>query len=398
MQKKYLPHRPSILKGLIMLGLFIILYLLDNLPLTYFGDLQTYANEMKILLWISLTLFAVKLPKIRSVAKLRYKEGLTLWAFVLAFIFILISIGAGLFDGLGKSPYSHSLKGIISNIFQIGSVLVCRELIRGFTINSLTRRDNFFLITLLLLIFSVSNFPINIFTGLNDLESAVQFLAQYFAPEFSHNVLATYLAMLGGTTPSLVYMGTLQAFHWLSPILPNLSWLLSALIGILYPIFSIIALQNIYNQEAKLYKKRDNEKDGLFGWIVTSLFSIGLIWFVVGVFPVYPSVIATGSMEPMIKPGDVILVDKSFDKNALEIGNVIQFKRDNILISHRIIEIIEDENGKGYLTKGDNNSAADTRIVRLDQVRGKIVEVVPKVGWLTLLLKNRTAAPDDVEF
>ena len=70
----------------------------------------------------------------------------------------------------------------------------------------------------------------------------------------------------------------------------------------------------------------------------------------------------------------------------------------NILISHRIIEIIEDENGKGYLTKGDNNSAADTRIVRLDQVRGKIVEVVPKVGWLTLLLKNRTAAPDDVEF
>lgn len=398
MQKKYLPHKPSKIKCLIVLGLFIALYALDNLPLSFFGSLQSYANEVKIILWIGLTLFVVKLPKIKPVAKLRYKDGLTLWAFVFAVIFILISIGAGLFDGLGKSPYSHSLKGILKNLFQIGSVIVCREFIRSYAINSLTRRDNYFLISVLSLLFTFSHFPISSYTGIKDFEGAVQFVAQYFAPEFSHNILATFLSLLGGAVPSLTYMGTLQAFHWLSPVLPNLSWILSALIGILFPVFSLVGIQSIYNQEAKVYKGRDKEKDGIFGWIVTSLFSIGLIWFVVGVFPVYPSVIATGSMEPLIKPGDVILVDKSIDRNALNVGDIIQFERDNILISHRIIEIIEEENGKGYRTKGDNNSVSDPRIVKLDQVKGKIVEVIPKAGWLTLILKNRVAPPEDVEF
>ena len=38
--------------------------------------------------------------------------------------------------------------------------------------------------------------------------------------------------------------------------------------------------------------------------------SVAIIWFAVGLFPLYPSVILTGSMEPDIMPGDVVLVAK----------------------------------------------------------------------------------------
>jgi len=130
--------------------------------------------------------------------------------------------------------------------------------------------------------------------------------------------------------------------------------------------------------------------------MITSIVSIGIIWFSVGVFPIYPSVIATGSMEPMIKPGDVILIKKTDD---VKLNDVVQFKRDDILIAHRIIDIVEDDKGKSYRTKGDNNSAPDFELVKGEQIKGKVVKVVPKIGWPTLLVKSKKDVPlEKVEF
>src|SRR5690606_35356850 len=115
-------------------------------------------------------------------------------------------------------------------------------------------------------------------------------------------------------------------------------------------------------------------------------------WFTVGVFPIYPSVIATGSMEPMISPGDIILVKKIVNMdgiNALKEGDVIQFKRGEILISHRIVDVIEnDKEGLQFRTKGDNNSTVDTNLVRPQDIKGKVEYTIPKIGWLTLFIKS----------
>ena len=189
----------------------------------------------------------------------------------------------------------------------------------------------------------------------------------------------------------MIYMSIIQAFNWLSPILPNLKWITAALIGIMCPIFSLSAMQNLYIKESRAGKKL--EKEGIVGWMFTSMFSIGVIWFVVGVFPVYPSVIATGSMEPLIKPGDVIIVEKIRSIKDIEKlcdGDVIQFQLDGALVSHRITEIIEDDDGKKFRTKGDNNTTHDSELVNVTDIKGKIVYVVPKIGWPTLLVKKRS--------
>lgn len=94
----------------------------------------------------------------------------------------------------------------------------------------------------------------------------------------------------------------------------------------------------------------------------------------------------------MIKPGDVILVKKITDMdgiNALNEGDVIQFQRDSILISHRIIEVVNDEEeGIQFRTKGDNNSGVDGVLVKPQDVKGTIEYTVPKIGWPTLLIKS----------
>lgn len=402
MKNKYLPVHPSKGKAFILIGLVLFLYLLDNLPIGSFINYMTYSNLIKPILWFSLTGLVWVFPRVRSRAPLKLKVNLNWWAFNFAVIFIIISVIAGFIDGFGKSPYVHSAAGTLINILVVGSALVGREAARCYVVNNLTKSENFIVFIPIALLMTLSNFTIDRFTGLSDMESIVELLAQYLVPEFLQSLLATYLAFLGGVIPAIIYMSIIQAFNWLSPILPNLKWITAALVGIICPAYSLAAMQTIYLNETKVLKKTDKDKEGLGGWIITSLVSIGIIWFSVGVFPIYPSVIATGSMEPMIKPGDVILVEKILqmeDIKQLKVGDVIQFTRGSILISHRIIEVVNDDEEIRYRTKGDNNSSQDIELVKPEDVKGSIRCIVPKIGWPTLIIKQeKNLTVEKVEF
>lgn len=399
-KRYYLPTRPLKSMNLVLIGLLFCVYALENSPIASVLDSQIFNFLVKPLIWLGIALIVYMLPNIRNQANTRQKQSINLWAFNFAIIFIVVSIAIGIFDGLGKSPYNHTLKGVLMNILLVGSMLVGKEFVRSWLVSNLTKYENYIVFAVVAFIMTFIGFSINSFAELKGYEETVKFIAQYFAPEFSHNLLAVYLAYLGGPLPAIIYMGVLQAFYWLSPVLPNLQWITAAVVGIMCPIFFLTAIQSIFLKEAKLIKKRDKAQESVFSWILTSLFSIGVIWFVVGVFPIYPSVIATGSMEPMIKPGDVILVRKVEDIKEVQIGDVIQFRRDNILISHRVLEIKEDDKkGISYRTKGDNNSGADTELVIPEDIKGKIISVVPKIGWPTLLIKSRQEVPlERVEF
>ena len=398
---KYLPSGLSRIRCTLLAGMILACFFLDNPYVMSLSDNPYYNQIVKFLMWTGVTLTVWLFPRKHPKGKIRLKSFVSWWAFNFAVIFIAVLVISGLIDGLGRSPYDHSLKGITLNILVVGSALIGRELVRSYLVNSLSDDENYLVFILVALFMTLSAFTVTRFTGLNDYESTVKFMAQYFAPEFAKNLLAVYLAYLGGPLPAIIYMGVLQAFHWLSPILPDLKWITTALVGILCPLFSLMAMQNLYLAETKSFQRKDKEEEGPVGWMITSLISIAMIWFSVGVFPIYPSVIATGSMKPMTKPGDVILARKVADVDSLHIGDVIQFKRDGVSISHRIIEIIED-NEKGvtvFRTKGDNNSVPDADFVAPEQVKGKIINVIPNAGWPSLLIKSRREIPlDEIEF
>lgn len=401
-QVRYIPTTVSKAKCIVLIILVLCIYTLDFPCLGNFFNNQYASYILKPLLWLGIALMVYSFPRVRPKAKIRYNKFLNWWAFNFAVVFISASFVIGIVDGLGKSPYDHSLQGITINLIAVGSFLLATELVRYYLVNSLTKKENYLVFMLVASFIALSSISPNHYMKIKDFEGVVKFAAQYVAPEFCHNLLATYLAFLGGPLPSLIYMGLIKAFNWFSPILPNFKWLTAALVGVLCPVFSLGIMQNAYLSEAKLLKAEDKEEENPLGWIATTLTSIAIIWFAVGVFPIYPSVIATGSMEPLIKPGDVILVKKAYELSDLEnfqVGDILQFERDGILISHRIIEIIEKDGNKSFHTKGDNNSVPDHELIKPEQVRGVIVKVVPKVGWPTLLMKNNKDIPlDRVQF
>lgn len=379
-------------RSLLLLSLLIFIYLLENSTISLYIDSFIFNYIIKPALWISISFIVWCFPRIRSKSKLKHKSLLYFWAFNFATIYVIITIMTGLIYALGKSPYDHSIRGIIINIIFVGSALIGRELIRDYLVHSYTKNENYLVFISIALLMTITNLPISKFLQLDSLQSTVKFIAEFFAPEFAHNIFATYLVFIGGPLTSIIYFGVIQGFQWLSPTLPDLKWITTALVGILCPVFFLMSLQTIYLNTTRQIKKREQDKESPMSWAITSIISILIIWFAVGVFPIYPSVIATGSMEPMIKPGDVILVKRVSnmdDINALKVGDVIQFKRDSILISHRIIEIVNDEKeGLHFETKGDNNSAVDSDPVKPQDIKGPIVYTVPKVGWPTLLIKS----------
>ena len=77
--------------------------------------------------------------------------------------------------------------------------------------------------------------------------------------------------------------------------------------------------------------------------------------------------VRTGSMEDNIHAGDYVLIVK---KSNYEIGDVVTFKKDGYLVTHRIIK----KDGSIFVTKGDANNDEDGPIY-FSQIVGKVIVI-----------------------
>lgn len=90
-------------------------------------------------------------------------------------------------------------------------------------------------------------------------------------------------------------------------------------------------------------------------------------------------VVTTGSMEPEINAGELIII-KEFDK--YEIGDIVTFiDKDDFLVTHRIICLNEEK----MITKGDNNNLLDEE-VSLNNIKGKVIIHSKILGFFVLYL------------
>lgn len=98
-------------------------------------------------------------------------------------------------------------------------------------------------------------------------------------------------------------------------------------------------------------------------------------------------VIISGSMEPNIEIGDIV-VGKA--EENLDIGDVISYRKGQSVITHRITQINKNENGEiEYRTQGDNNNVEDEESIKPSNIEGKVIKIVPKLGKVTLILQNK---------
>jgi len=93
------------------------------------------------------------------------------------------------------------------------------------------------------------------------------------------------------------------------------------------------------------------------------------------------SVIMSGSMEPAIPVGSIVIV-KKVNPEDVKVGDVIAFQTGESRTIHRVVEKVVEDDSFYFRTKGDANEDPDPWIVKPQDVKGALLLTIPYYGYL----------------
>ena len=308
----------------LILGLLSGIYLLTSivLPSMVGGFIGTYILRPVIWILFGLTVYLIarndglKILNFNKVRRWEILKSPFQAAILIASFQIALTLIAGIFFGFGNSPYSFAPLAIITNLIFVFSALIGIEIARSYfvKIGTKSRRKITLIIALISILFMFFMLKPSDFTPLytNDPALILQFFGEKIIPLLAMSLFVTYIAYLGGALAAIGYMGVLQGFQWLSPVLPNLDWTVASLIGTLAPAIGFLIIQN--NIQLSLKKpsrgrrKRKAKGDPAISWTAIAAIGVVLIFFSSGYLGAQPTIIYSGSMRGEIDVGDIVLI------------------------------------------------------------------------------------------
>jgi len=151
-------------------------------------------------------------------------------------------------------------------------------------------------------------------------------------------------------------------------------------------------------KKKKIMKWVNNFVSGILMVLLISVASIVVVTKVSGgepqLFGYQLKTVLSGSMEPGILTGSIIAVKLAEDKTNFKKGDVITFQEEeNMLITHRITEVVKSGDSVLYRTKGDNNNAEDMNPVLSNNVVASYAGfTVPYVGYFLNFSQSKNGA------
>jgi len=118
------------------------------------------------------------------------------------------------------------------------------------------------------------------------------------------------------------------------------------------------------------------------GWLVGTLIVSLLLWVVIPMLVLgwKPMVVVSDSMNPLIRTGDVVMVDPEFESPGQ--GSVVAFKSEDDVMIHRIVSAERDGT---LISKGDSNLRPDSSPLTAEDVIGTGRLLVPYLGLIRVI-------------
>ncbi len=120
---------------------------------------------------------------------------------------------------------------------------------------------------------------------------------------------------------------------------------------------------------------------------VLGLMALYTITSNVTLFSGYRSLLVqSGSMEPSIMTGDIVVIRQAVDYIQ---NDVVTFQDgDGRIVTHRVKGKNTKNDTPSFTTKGDANSSEDPDPISFGQILGKVVFVIPKLGYMVAFAKS----------
>ena len=372
----------------LLLGILCTVIVLSLLNL-FTGFFNQYILFVFTILLLGFSIWQIGYQKNKSM--IEKDVVLSITAYLI--FYYLVSYVIGYFIGFIKNVYSIEFKTMISNIFPVIINIIACEVLR-YVLNTRAKNHKG-LIILSFIAFTLMNNTILIrgIIAAKDFAamSIIEQLGLYIMPLVTTNILMTYFSMRVGYKASIVFRLFMEIPIYVLPIFPNFGNYIDAVLRISIPVFVFLWLYKKI-EKTRIKKIVIIEKKKMLNLyrINLLLFCLIMVYFICGLFRFQALVIATGSMSPEIKIGDVVIVDKTKtrDKSHFQKGEVIAYHKEDLIICHRISNVIKSGDKVLYETKGDNNDSTDQLLVETDQVVGIVKYKIKYIGYPTVLLNK----------
>jgi len=299
---------------------------------------------------------------------------------------VALLVVAGFIFGFGYSPYGHRLPVLLGNLLYAGTMLAGLELSRSYLVAVFGRRSNLLALVIPTLLLSFVMIPAGQYGRLDAPRTALALGGRLMLPTISENFLASFLALVGGPLPALAYRGLLEAFHWVSPILPNLEWIVTAFLGTLVPLLGLLYFYSRHSGASANEEAKAREGAPLTPWLIVAFAAILVLWFNTGLFGVQPTLVSGPSMTPTLMPGDVVITH-DVRPDQIEVGDIVRFQQGPMYVLHRVLEVQAEAGQIIFITQGDFNNTPDPPVTA-DRLAGKVVLSIPKIGWVSIAVRE----------
>lgn len=348
----------------------------------------TLGSDMAIsALWLLLAVGVFMMPRCPLLVRPVMRPKVIELGLLVGFFSVTSYVAAGVLTGFGANPLYRSSFGVIRNVLYTGCTLVGLEMSRAWLASRVGRQHMVLAVAGLTLAYTFMALPLGRTMDLGWDQTSMTYLGSICFPRLSENMLATFLALLAGPMASIAYRGLLEGFRWCSPVLPQLPWTAQALLGTLVPLAGLWLLHGLCGTHVAVKAKGLGSRVRFRAsrWALGSATMVALVWFSLGLFPVYPTLVGGGSMSPALHTGDIAIVAQ-VPANEIEADDIVEFARGDIKVIHRVVEIVEEGDSVRFVTQGDANTNPDAVPVPASHYDGKVLFALPKLGWVRVML------------
>ena len=294
--------------------------------------------------------------------------------------YFLITYLLGLIIGFNRSIYrSFSVANFRYNLLPLILIGVISELLRFQFIDKSNKSKKVAVFScILFIVFTASmNYKEYNFEDTNQL---FYYIGYMVLGNISKNIFLTIQCYNTGYRNNIIYRLIMEGYIYIIPLTPALGPYVSTVMEIFIPVICSFVVFNSVKRE-KLEKPVQFDKKNY----VAGILFITVIIVVMsnsGFFKIQNLTIGSNSMKPYMAKGDVIIIEKMKGKELEELkkGDILVFRYDAKIISHRIKNIINRDNQLFFVTKGDNNDQQDNNLVKEDDVIGIVRYRIKYIG------------------
>lgn len=370
-------------KRLALIQVSTIIILLLDIFVT--NKLEEYGIVIFLGLVLAITILSLGHEKKRNL----YEKDNILSILIYCFIYYIIIYLSGIIIGFLRTRYSLTPIGILRNTVPIILTIVISEFLRYEMLSKASKNKVLIVLTCLLFV-TIDTKLVAYAYDLNTNLGIIKLCYMSVLPILSKNFLLTYLCYKFGYVPCIIYRLIMELPVYIIPIVPNINEYFKTIIELLLPAY---ILWRTYKEFGSKKGKSDIRRSFIVQRVTTVILLIFLtitIALTSGVFKYYALAIGSDSMNPKIKKGDVVIVEKITQDNigSLKVGEVLVYKYNDIVVVHRIIKMEKINDNYYFRTKGDNNNTEDAWTIDQVSVVGKAVTMIPYAGIPTVWLSE----------